>query len=825
MTEHASEQVNLFSPIKINTLALPNRIIMSPMFSNSAGPDGVVTADTIRHYVDRARSGVGLIMTEHTGVCPKYIHGGRRLQISSDSHVAGLKRLTDAVHAEGCLIGVQIAHAIHNSGKLPADLTREECFHMIDQFVDGARRAVEAGFDTVELHCAHTYTLADFLSRRTNRRTDAFGGDIYGRMSIHVEILRRIRESVGADYPLFARFSAEEFVVGGNTLVQTRIFAQAMENNGIDCLDVSAGVRFDDSGVEGYSDQRGKPSGEYPDGPNVYLAEDIKKYVSVPVVTVGKLGNPAFARQVIEQGRADLIALARPLVADAMWVKKVRAGRDDLVKKCLACNQCLYEGMEPYLHCMRYTCQNACPANVEVPLYIDHIYHGRYWEAYATIQRENPLPLVCGRVCNHLCEGMCTRRVKVDEPIAIRALKRYASDKVLEVDGAFPVPETAADVGKSVAVVGSGPAGLACAFYLRKGGYCVTVYEGRAHLGGMLYYGIPEYRLPKALLNKELDVFRAMGVQFITDTRLGEAITLKQLRDEYDAVYLALGAQNGKLPSIPGADADGVVTALDFLRDVAAGCPPRLCGKRVVVVGGGSVAFDAARTALRLDADPVQLFCLEARSEMPAEECEIEEAQTEGIAVNPSWGVSAVNTGPGGGLAVDLMECTSVFTAGCFAPQYNEKNHILTPADYVIFAIGQETQLPDDDALRQIRNPRGITADYAGRTCLPGVFAGGDCAAAPATVIKCVNDGKLAAVEIDSYLNGEGCLFDSGSGERLKTHPVHEAPLPRARAESSPGVDSAHPFRESQARFSDQQAHSECSRCLRCDALSDQEIL
>lgn len=211
--------VNLFTPITINKLEIPNRIIMSPMFSNSAGPGGVVTQDTIDHYVARARSGVGLIMTEHTSVCPKYIHGGRRLQCSNDGHVEGLKRLVDAVHKENCLIGLQIAHAIHNSGKVPADLTHDECLYMIDQFVDGARRAVEAGFDAIEIHCAHTYTLADFLSRRTNTRTDEFGGDIYGRMHIHLEILDRIRALVGPDYPLFARFSAEEFVVGGNTLL------------------------------------------------------------------------------------------------------------------------------------------------------------------------------------------------------------------------------------------------------------------------------------------------------------------------------------------------------------------------------------------------------------------------------------------------------------------------------------------------------------------------------------------------------------------------------------------------------------------------------
>ena len=372
------EERGLFSPITINKLVIPNRIMMSPAFSNSATPDGRVTRNTINHYKDRARSGVGLIMTEHTSCNSYYLHPGNRLQISRDEHVPGLRDLVQAVHSEGCLISLQIAHSIYGAGMKPVDLSLGTVYEIIDDFVAGARRAVEAGFDAIELHCAHTYTLADFLSRRTNQRADEFGGDIHRRIRIHLEILRRIRDLVGPDYPLLARFSAEEFILEGNTLVQTRIFAQEMERNGIDCLDVSAGVRFDDATERGYSDIRGKPTIEYPDGPNVYLAEDIKKYVKAPIITVGKLGNPEFAKQVIEQGRADMIALARPLIADAMWPAKVKAQRYDLLKECLYCNECLYERHDPdaFIHCMRYTCQNGCPANVPVPIYVDLVAHG-----------------------------------------------------------------------------------------------------------------------------------------------------------------------------------------------------------------------------------------------------------------------------------------------------------------------------------------------------------------------------------------------------------------------------------------------------------------
>lgn len=366
------EPIGLFTPIKINTLELPNRIMMSPAFSNSATPDGHVTDYTVKHYQARARSGVGLIMVEHTSVNSYYLHPGNRLQISRDEHIPGLARLVRAVHGEGCKIGLQIAHSIHGVGLKPEDISKETCWEIIDDFVEGARRACEAGFDVIELHFAHTYTLADFISRRTNRRTDEFGGDIYGRMRIHMEIISRIRKLLGDDYPLFARFSADEFIIGGNTLRQTRIFAQELEKAKIDCLDVTAGVRFDDSGLKGYSDIRGKPTIEYPDGPNVYLAEDIKKHVSIPVIAVGKLGNPEFAESVIREGRADMIAMARPLLADPMWVDKVRRGRTELIRTCVCCNNCLYKRRheDDPVRCMErdcarcLTCLRICPYDI-----------------------------------------------------------------------------------------------------------------------------------------------------------------------------------------------------------------------------------------------------------------------------------------------------------------------------------------------------------------------------------------------------------------------------------------------------------------------------
>ncbi|QVL35683.1 FAD-dependent oxidoreductase [Aminirod propionatiphilus] len=818
------ERPNLFSPITINGMELANRVIMSPMFTNSAAADGFVSRATVGHYVDRARSGVGLIMTEHTSVSSRFIHGGNRLQISRDAHVPGLARLVEAVHREGCKIGLQIAHSIQGVGIKVEELTNAECYAIIDDFAEGARRAVEAGFDAVELHYAHTYTMADFISRRTNTRTDEFGGDIYDRMFIHLEILKKVRALVGPDYPLFARISAEEFVVGGNTIVQSRIFAKELVAHGIDCMDVSAGVRFDDAPVRGYSDQRGKPGIEYPDGPNVYLAEDIKRHVDVPVVAVGKLGNPDFADEVIASGRADLIALARPLIADSMWLKRVRDGRYDQIKECLYCTECLYERHDPEapIHCMRYTCQNACPAGVEAPIYMDLARQKRYDEAYRVVQSENPLVLVCGRVCNHPCEDLCNR-AKIDDPVAIRAVKRFITDALLERDGRFPVPDVAPDNGRKIAVIGSGPSGLSCAFYLRKKGYSVTVFEEASVVGGMLALGLPAYRLPRDLFEKELDVFRAMGVRFETDRKLGRDFSLDGLRDRgYVAIYLAVGTHGNRRLGIPGEDREGVLSGVAFLRAVNLGEKTGIEGKETVVIGGGNVAVDCARAAIRLGASSVTAYCLEQPDEMPAHKWEVEAYLAEKGDVQCGWGPMEI-LGEGDGVSgVRFRKCLSVFDGdGRFNPVCDDGQTRDVKADAVIVAIGQslETSFQDREEKEIPRRGPFIDAAYEGRTDRPYLFAGGDAVTGPDSVVRAVQGGKLSASSIDRYLGGDGQVVDRKIYRRELTRAVDETPRERTPMVTLPVCDRGVCFDEIESGYTEEQMIREAGRCLRCDVL------
>lgn len=390
-------------------------------------------------------------------------------------------------------------------------------------------------------------------------------------------------------------------------------------------------------------------------------------------------------------------------------------------------------------------CQDACPLHMEIREYVDLVAQGRIMESLQVIRDDNPFPALCAYVCSHPCEDAC-RRNQVDKPIAIRALKRFAvefgGDRVIRV-------EAETSHSEKVAVVGSGPAGLACAYYVAKLGYPVTVFEAHSELGGMLRVGIPQYRLPREVVDIEVQRLTQMGVEIRTNTRV---VSLDLLFDMgYKAIFITVGAHQSRKLGIKGEDKLGVVDATTFLREVNLGFKPSV-GERVIVIGGGNVAIDAARTALRLDAREVNLVCLESREEMPAFKSDIKDALDEGVIINCSWGPRVIE-GDGKVTGVEFVRCTSVFdTEKRFKPTFDENVNKSFAADTVIVAIGQFPQIPDDFHLRIGRGSTIQVDPVTLNTNRVGVFAGGDAVTGPATIVRALAAGRLAASRIDDYL-------------------------------------------------------------------------
>ena len=470
-------------------------------------------------------------------------------------------------------------------------------------------------------------------------------------------------------------------------------------------------------------------------------------------------------------------------------------------------------------------CKEACPAGIDVPLYIRLIAEGKASEAYAVIREKVPFPGILGRVCAHPCEEAC-KRGAVNEPISICALKRYAADKTPDL---MPeLAEKAAATGKKVAVIGSGPAGMTAAFYLKKKGHDVTVFEARPEAGGMMRYGIPFSRLPEAVLNKEIQDILDLGVELKTGTALGDDVTLEDLMAEgYDAVFMAVGAQISRKISLEGADHPDVLWGVEFLADVAEGKPVAV-KDNVVVIGGGNVAVDVAMTAARLGAKHVAMASLESADEMPAFSWEIEEAVEEGIELIPSWGPHKIVVENGRVAKVELVQCTSVFDdSGAFCPMFGEARKVVD-ADQVILAIGQSTDLGFIDPKGAVKVVGGmIGADFQTQaTAMDGVYAGGDAATkapgTPGTIIQGIAAGRRAAAAIDKALGGNGDIEQrlwkgaddaAYSGRREPGF----ADLVRADEPKLPVEERLPGFAEVAQGFTDEQAVAEAKRCLLCD--------
>ena len=479
-------------------------------------------------------------------------------------------------------------------------------------------------------------------------------------------------------------------------------------------------------------------------------------------------------------------------------------------------------------------CKTACPAHIAVQGYLKLAAQGRYDEALALIKRENPLPAVCGRICNRRCEDACTRG-RVDAAVAIDEVKKFIAQRDLDAATRYipPVvtPTRAGGFDQKVAVIGAGPAGLSCAFYLAEKGYKPVVFEKMPRPGGMLTYGIPSFKLEKDVIEAEAEVIREMGAEFRYGVEVGRDVTLAELREQgFAAFYVAIGCQGGRLPGIGGQDAKGVWTAVDFLAeytDQTAGAAPAM--GRTVVVGGGNVAIDAARVAARTQAPEVTMLCLESAEEMPASDEEVAEAREDGVDIRCGWGPKEVLTDETGAVrGIVLKRCTHVFgDDGRFAPEYDEGDLVTIECDQVVFAIGQSIEwgnLLEGSAVELGRGQGAVADPQTYQTAEPDIFVGGDVYTGPKFAIDAIAAGHEAAVSIHRFVQ-HGTLT-IGRNQRkyvelnkddadLSSYDTAQREVPAAK---DAAAAKAAPFREYVETLTEEQVRAETARCLGCGA-------
>lgn len=488
--------------------------------------------------------------------------------------------------------------------------------------------------------------------------------------------------------------------------------------------------------------------------------------------------------------------------AGEMALTAVRGFRDDFLHH-IQHHSCGFEQSK------LVPCVSGCPAGVDIPGYISLVEAGRYTDAVRLIRKDNPFPLVCGLICEHPCERNC-RRGMVDDPMNIRGLKRYAVDH-MESDYR---PNIAPSTGKRVAIIGGGPAGLSCAYYLAVMGHAPTVFEARHHLGGMLRYGIPNYRLPHADLEREIHWLLDCGIDVHRDTYVTD---INRLREDFDAVYISIGAHNDRKLGLPGEDAEGVISAVHMLREMGDDNPPDFTGKRVCVVGGGNVAMDVARTSVRLGAEKVTIVYRRRVADMTAQVEEIQGAEAEGCELLELHAPKEIMTEDGH--VVGLKVTPQIIGGpkrGRPAPRPAQADDVVLDCDIVAVAIGQAIDSAPFEALGVPCKWGRIVSDADGR--VPGfdnVWAGGDCQTGPATVIRAINAGKVAAGNIDNYLG-----FDHKIEIPVELPPVQfKGKVACARCEMTEreAGERKHDFELMERGLTPEEAHQEASRCLRCD--------
>lgn len=476
-------------------------------------------------------------------------------------------------------------------------------------------------------------------------------------------------------------------------------------------------------------------------------------------------------------------------------------------------------------------CKTACPAHIAVQGYLKLAKEGRYDDALALIKKDNPLPAVCGHVCNRRCEDACTRGT-VDEAVAIDEVKRFLAERDLNAETRYipkkTIPSLKGGFDEKIAIIGAGPAGLSCAYYLALTGYKPTIFEKNEEPGGMLRYGIPSYKLEKDLLAAEIDVIRKLGVEIRCGVEIGKDITIEELREQgYKGFYVAIGCQRGRKPGITGENAKGTYAAVDFLREAGAKESFALEGD-VVVVGGGNVAIDAARISSRCVDANISMFCLEQRENMPASKEEIAEALEEGIELNCGWGPKEVLEEDGKVAGVVFKKCIRVLDEqGRFSPEYDEEQTVTIPCKHVIFSVGQAIEwgnMLDNLDLKRRPNGGALADKLTYQTSEPDIFVGGDVYTGPRFAIDAIAAGREGAISLHRYVH-ENCTLTIGRNRRdfveldknnisVDSYDTSKRQIPAKADEKA----QAATFRDLSHSLTEEQVKAETSRCLSCGA-------
>jgi NADPH-dependent glutamate synthase beta subunit-like oxidoreductase/2,4-dienoyl-CoA reductase-like NADH-dependent reductase (Old Yellow Enzyme family) len=803
----------LFKPIKLGTLEIKNRIGGACTTTGGADINGYITENALATYAARAAGGAGVVCIECTFAsnfgAETTSFGNPR--ISDRSYWPGLSDLAETIQSFGAKAMIQITPSFGRQGssslsgkmppapspipyerpkdfdmrlmpygyearasqdrknKPPREVTREEIEYMEKQYPDAVTAARICGFDAVEVHSPHGYMIWEFLSLRSNRRTDEYGGNLENRMRFLKNIIMNTRKRIGPDFPFGIRLSGDEHMPDGMDEEEVLIVAQEMEALGIDWVHVS----------DGSYEARHKL---FPQDAlcMVNHGAAFKKVLKVPVL-VPSVHDPYLAEEIIKEGKADMVTLGRQLISDPQWPHKVKEGRIDDIRTCIRCNVCLARfnrghrircvqnpevGREKYypkyqrpeVRPNEPPCEVACPAHLDIQNYILMAARGYFPEALRRIRKTTPLYGVLGRVCHRPCETVCNRE-DMDEPIAINAIKRFVADYEISKGcrDVIPAPRSKEE---TIAVVGSGPAGLSAAYDLVNKGYGVTIFEALPVAGGMMAVGIPDYRLPKDILNAEIDVIKKTGVEIRLNNPVGQdGLTFDDLWEQkYKAIFISSGAHLGTKLGIPNEELEGVVDGVSWLRDIHLGRDVKV-GEKVVVVGGGNVAIDSARMALRLGAKAVTIAYRRSSDEMPAIKDEITEAEEEGIKIhllsNPCKILS--ESGKCTGMECFQMELGEHDGSGRREPLYVEGSEFIVEADMIIIDVGQVPDLsllPWNSKLQISRRGTVVTEVRGMATNIPGIFAGGDAVSGPSSVIEAIAAGKRAASGMDCYLRG-----------------------------------------------------------------------